>query len=43
MRETLKRIKLLRAAHLAQRGGRCFGSVTDDIAASREERERTLP
>ena len=43
MHRTLERIKLLRAALLADRGGRPFGSITDDLAAIREERERELP
>ena len=43
MREALERIKVLRQALLAERGGRHFGPITDDIEAIRDERERSLP
>jgi hypothetical protein len=43
MHDTLERIVRLREALLADRGGRPFGSVSDDLAAIRDERERQLP
>ena len=42
MHDTLERIVRLREALLADRGGRPFGSINDDLTAIREERERQL-
>jgi hypothetical protein len=42
MHDALERIVRLREALLADRGGRPFGSVSDDFAAIREERARQL-
>jgi hypothetical protein len=42
MHDALERIVRLREALVADRGGRPFGSVSADLAAIREERERQL-